>query len=596
MASLNTKTADTSTPTTTKDTPSFREIFEKKDVERIADVYFLFADKLGGVIRLAPLAKRGGVDWSKKRLVAGECLKPATDDVPETFAEVERWFVFVDYVDGCAQESAFAVFLAPHLGRGEAPVVWQLSGPPGDEQVGRSVIFRDLCLGDILEWQVSVYGMPPAANDNEPQEERDLPEPPAMMAEPMAPESAGGLLADVARWITSTAIVPVPELSMVSAVALIGGMFGDRALGPTYSGLNMFATTLLETAGGKGHPPKAIRAIAGKAGKPGAVTNGDPTSYAAIERVLRKNPSTVVVFDEFGVTLQDVNGRHASAPAASIRKFLLAIYDQANSVFDGRIYASAETKKDDSPIKGPALTVLGMTTPETLYAGLSERSISDGFINRFVFVTGTPPTDIAPPKLHRHNAPPETLVQALQAAVKNFPRPANMLGVGKIIVEFEGGEVGAAYKRWGDVFSWQHHEAWNETERNINGRAAENTVRLATIRAISRNPAKPIISAEDVEWGWAIVHASIELVASGAAKHMHASPAEALRKAIVAALREAKDYTLPLSKLMVRKGISGADMRELQQACLWLTQSGEVMDMSGRPMVGRGSKLKWNGT
>lgn len=593
MASLNnTKALDT----VTEDTPSFREMFETKDVARIADVYFLFADKLGGVIRLAPLAKRGGVDWSKKRLLAGEYTKPTADNTPETFVEVERWFVFVDYVAGCSDESTFAVFLAPHLGRGEAPVVWQLSGPAGDEQVGRSVIFRDLNLGEILEWQVSVYGMPPAANDNEPHDERDLPTPPEMMAKPMEPDSAGGLLADVARWITSTAIVPVPELSMVSAVALIGGMFGDRALGPTLSGLNMFATTLLETAGGKGHPPKAIRAIAGKAGKPGAVTNGDPTSYAAIERVLRKNPSTVVVFDEFGVTLQDVNGRHASAPAASIRKFMLAIYDQANSVFDGRIYASAETKKDDAPIKGPALTVLGMTTPETLYAGLSERSISDGFINRFVFVTGNPPTEIAPPKLHRHNAPPEALVEALQAAVENFPRPANMLGVGKIVIEFDGGEAGAAYTRWGEVFSWQHHEAWNETERNINGRAAENTVRLATIRAISQNPVAPVISVEDVEWGWAIVYASIELVTSGAAKHMHASPAEALRKAIVTALREAKDYTLPLSKLMVRKGVSGADMRELQQACLWLTQSGEVMDMSGRPLVGRGSKLKWNGT
>jgi hypothetical protein len=451
-------------------------------------------------------------------------------------------------------------------------------------------------LGDILEWQVSVYGMPPAANDNEPADERDVPVPPTMAESPMTPESAGGLLGDVARWITSTAIVPVPELSMVSAVALIGGMFGDRALGPTSSGLNMFATTLLETAGGKGHPPKAIRAIAGKAGKPGAVTNGDPTSYAAIERILRKNSSTVVVFDEFGVTLQDVNGRHATAASASIRKFMLAIYDQANSVFDGRIYASSEAKKDDSPIKGPALTVLGMTTPETLYAGLSERSISDGFINRFVFVTGSPPENITPPRLHRNNAPPETLVDALQVAVKTFPKPANMLGVRKIVVEFEDGEGGDAYRRWSEVFLWQHHEAWNETERNINGRAAENTIRLATIRAISRNPASPLIAVEDVEWGWAIVHASIELVTAGAEKHMHASPAEALRKAIVTALRDAKDYTLPLSKLMVRKGISGADMRDLQQACLWLTQSGEVLDMSGRPMVGRGSKLKWNGT
>lgn len=593
MASLSIKASE---HTTTNEAPSFRTLFETKSIAAIADLYFLFADVLGGVVRLAPQTARGGVDWSKKRLAAGDYTKPATDDIPDSFGDVERWFVHVDYVNGCADESTFAVFLAPHLGLGEAPVVWQLSGPSGDEQVGRSIIFRDLHLGDILEWNVSVLGMPEAANDNEPVEQRDLPEPPTMMDNPMQPDVAGGLLGDVAHWITSTAIVPVPELSMVSAVALLGGMFGDRALGPTLSGLNMFATTLLETAGGKGHPPKAIRAIAAKAGRPGAVTNGDPTSYAAIERILRKNASTVVVFDEFGVTLQDVNGRHASAPAASIRKFLLAIYDQANSVFDGRIYASSETKKDDSPIKGPALTVLGMTTPETLYAGLSERSISDGFINRFVFVTGNPPPDIKPPKLHRHNSPPEPLVEALQVAVKNFPRPTGNLGVGKIVIEFDGGEDGEAYRRWGEVFSWQHHETWNETERNINGRAAENTVRLATIRAISRNPASPSISVEDVEWGWAIVHASIDLVTSGAAKHMHASPAEALRKAIVAALQEAKDFTLPLSKLMVRKGVSGADMRELQQAVLWLTQSGEVVDMSGRPMVGRGSKLRWSGT
>jgi hypothetical protein len=32
-----------------------------------------------------------------------------------------------------------------------------------------------------------------------------------------------------------------------------------------------------------------------------------------------------------------VNGRHSSASAASIRKFLLAVCDQAVSIFDGRI-------------------------------------------------------------------------------------------------------------------------------------------------------------------------------------------------------------------------------------------------------------------
>ena len=185
-------------------------------------------------------------------------------------------------------------------------------------------------------------------------------------------------------------------------------------------------------------------------------------------------------------------------------------------------------------------------------------------MNRFVFVTGNPPANITPPRLQRDNAPPEKLVGALQAAVKNFPKPANMLGVGKIVIEFEDGEGGDAYRRWGEVFTWQHHEAWNETERNINGPAAENTIRLATIRAISRNPTSPLIAVEDVEWGWAIVHASIELVTSGA-ENTSRLTGRALRKAIVSHCA-AKDYTLPLSKLMVRRGISGADIRDLQQA------------------------------
>ena len=311
--------------------------------------------------------------------------------------------------------------------------------------------------------------------------------------------------------------------------------------------------------------------------------------------MLRKNASTVIVFDEFGVTLQDVNGRNASSPAASIRKFLLAIYDQANSVFDGRIYASAETKKVDDPIKGPALTVLGMTTPETLYAGLSQQSIADGFINRFVFVSGKPPSDIKPPALHRLHTPPELMVKALQEADLSFPKPAGNLGVGKVVVEFDGGQEGDAYALWSEVFLWQHSPVWDETERNINGRAAENTIRLATIRAVSRSASKPLVTAEDVAWGWAIVHASIQVVTRGAEKHMSASPAEALRKSITAALQDASGYTLPLSKLMVRKGVSGADHHALKSALQWLIDSGEISEISGRKSLAKGAKFRWNG-
>ncbi|KAA0689884.1 DUF3987 domain-containing protein [Neorhizobium sp. P12A] len=428
---------------------------------------------------------------------------------------------------------------------------------------------------------------PVAANDNVPPHiaPTRIPVPPEMHPDPFTPEAAGGLLSDVARWITKTAIIPVSELSLTSALALLGGMFGDRALGPTRSGLNLFLTTVMGVASGKGHAPKSIISLASSAGKPGAVTNGDPTSYAAIERMLRKNKSTVVVMDEFGVTLQSINSKRTDAAAASIRKFLLAIYDQADSTFHGRQYASGETKKDDSPIEGPALTVLGMTTPGTFYAGLSDASLNDGFLSRFVFIEGTGPSEVIPPSLNRKSEMPSALVASLKEASAAFPTPTGFMAK-KFMIPFDGGEGGDAYRLWSDVFRWQHNGAWDERQHHINGRAAENTVRLATIRAVSRNPADPVVTVDDVAWGWAIIYRSVQIVTEGVDRHMSGSAGEALRKAIVRALEGAKEQTLPWSFLLQREGVSAAEADDVSKALQWLIDTERVVSLSKQAKPG----------
>lgn len=433
-----------------------------------------------------------------------------------------------------------------------------------------------------------------AANDNNVQAEpsRVLPCLPAMHPDPFKPEAAGGLLAEIADWITETAIIPVPELSLTSAIALLGGMFGDAALGPTRSGLNLYLTTVMGVASGKGHAPKSIIELATTAGRPGAVTNGDPTSYAAIERMLRRNSSTVVIMDELGITLQDVNSKRANSAAASIRKLLLAIYDQADSFFHGRQYASDETKKDDSPIKGPALTVLGMTTPGTLYAGLSEDSLNDGFLSRFVFIEGHGPEVITPPGLNRESKLPRGLKERLQSASTGFPKSGNAFTISKYVIPFDGGEDGDAYRLWADIFLWQNDKVWREREHHINGRAAENTIRLASIRAVSRNPLKPVVNVEDVSWGWAIVHRSIAIVAEGVDRHMSGSTVEALRKAVVRALEKAPDNTLPWSYVLQREGVSAARQDEVAEAIAWLIDTGKVMDLSGKSKPGPRCRFK----
>jgi hypothetical protein len=438
---------------------------------------------------------------------------------------------------------------------------------------------------------------PAHANDND-EPAKQTPPPPKMHPAPFTSQAAGGLLGEISEWITTTAVIPVSELSLAASIALLGGMFGDLALGPTKSGVNLFITTVMGVASGKGHAPRSIMNLAKLAAKAGAVTNGDPTSYAAIERMLRKNKSTAIVMDEFGITLQDVNSRQKNAASASIRKFLLAIYDQADSIFHGRQYASSDTKKDDSPIEGPALTVLGMTTGHALYNGLSEDSLGEGFISRFVFVEGNHPEKIAVPSLSRIQSNPSVLVESLKKATNDFPKSKGNIGVftnAKHIVPFEDGEDGEGYKRYAEVFLWQHWIGWDQRQRDVNGRAAENTIRLATIRAISRNPVNPIIIGEDVEWGWAIVHQSISVITAGVERHMSASIPEALRKAIKEALRTAKDQTLPWSYLLQRQGVSQAVQKDVADALSWLIETGHVASLAGgavRPGPGQKFRLK----
>src|SRR6266851_5478959 len=157
-----------------------------------------------------------------------------------------------------------------------------------------------------------------AANDNEPAVKLTPPPLPKMHPEPNTPQAAGGLLCEMSEWITSTAIIPVPELSLAASNTLLCGMFGDRALTPLGGGINMYMVTVMRAAAGKGHAPKMITRLANAVGKPGAVSNGDPTSYAAIERMLRNNISTAMIMDEYGETLQEVNSHQKNSAAASI--------------------------------------------------------------------------------------------------------------------------------------------------------------------------------------------------------------------------------------------------------------------------------------
>lgn len=412
---------------------------------------------------------------------------------------------------------------------------------------------------------------------------------------PFTPQEAGGVLGQISQWAYDTSRRPVPEFSIMAAVAFLSVMFGRRAVGPTGAGLNMYLVGIAGPGFGKEHPLKAVQTLAVDIQMPFLIGPGEVTSGSAIEKVVRRRPVFLMPWDEMGVVLQSVTGRGSSSWAQTIRKVLLEVFSKSTSMWTGKEHADPTKDSSAEPIFLPTVSLMGMSTPVTFYKGITEESLTDGFVARLVVVEPSlrPERHSAPPVL----VTPVSLLTAIKRCRDDFPKVGGDIAQASwrdalkrppiYTVPWESAE---AEKRWTDIEDWQIAEIdENGASEGIVGRTAEQTIKFATIRAISRNPSEPSVSLSDVEWGHAIVQRSISSINRGVEEFMAGSQFEELCKAILTALRNSKDGSLPQSTLVRKRGVSKADDRMVEQAIKRLVLSGEI----NQPKIeGKGVKVR----
>jgi hypothetical protein len=130
-------------------------------------------------------------------------------------------------------------------------------------------------------------------------------------------------------------------------------------------------------------------------------------------------------WDEFGLVLQDSTGPTETSWSPTIRRALLELYGASEPPASWRSKMRADTRLNHDPIEQPTLTVLGATTPESFYLGLTNNSVTSGLLNRLIVVS----VDDRPKK-QRVEAPPSVpahLVADTKAARAVIPRPDSKL-------------------------------------------------------------------------------------------------------------------------------------------------------------------------
>ncbi|YBV97097.1 bifunctional DNA primase/polymerase [Phyllobacteriaceae bacterium JZ32] len=407
---------------------------------------------------------------------------------------------------------------------------------------------------------------------------------------PFTPAAAAGLMGDIAQWILDTSRRKSPELAVMAAVAFMSAFYGRRVVGPTGCGVNLYLAGIAGPGFGKEAPLQRLVKALQDSDMAFLVGAGEVSSSSAIEKILRRKPVVVMPWDEIGDVLEAINATGPGNWSATIRKAMLELYSKSTGVWFGK--ETTDEERMGEPIHCPSLTIIGTSTPTRFYGGLSEKNLADGFVARMIFVAPTKRPARANPRDNGLRLPP-SLLAAIKDAQERFPWPKRISGAAgqwrvanatPALIEIPWAND-EAERAWIAIEDWQESEIEKDESRDgIVGRLAENAIRLATLRALSRNPAKPSITSEDVEWARAIMMASIEAVDSGVDKFMSSSRFEELCRAILGALRKSGGV-MYRAELLKRRGVRGAENRMFDEAVKRLQETGEIEQTDGRSLA-----------
>lgn len=324
-----------------------------------------------------------------------------------------------------------------------------------------------------------------------------------------------GLVGDVADYIYVTAIRPVPEIALAGAIALVAGIAG-RCYNISGTGLNQYLIVLAPTGTGKDGAIAGIERLtsAVRATVPSVDTFIGPASFASgqgLVRILDEKPCFLSLLGEFGLTLQQICDPRASPAQVMLRRALLDLYNRSGWTALLRSSVYSDKDKNTKTIQAPAVTILGESTPETFFDGLSSSHIAEGLIPRFSVIEYTGPRP--PRNLHTERLPPKPIVDALVSLA------AVALGSqqNKTCTQIQIADAEAA--RLLDAFDKKADAAINATGADVDkqlwNRAHLKALKLSALLAVGENVHYPQVQKHHAEWAIEFVERDVE----GMAEH-----------------------------------------------------------------------------
>lgn len=318
-----------------------------------------------------------------------------------------------------------------------------------------------------------------------------------------------GLVGDIAQYFFATAVRPVPDIALASALAFVAGVCG-RSYNISGVGLNQYIILLARTGSGKEGATTGIDNLIAAVRPqvpmvdefigPGAFASGQ-----ALIKVLDERPCFVSVLGEFGLTLQQMCSPEASSPQIMLKRALLDLYSKSgwNKVLRSSVYS--DTDKNTKIVQAPNVTILAESTPETFFGGLDVSHITEGLIPRFSVIEYT---GLRPPRNENANCPPSPelanrVAELVAIALTNQNQNLCMA----VQLDKEAQHALDSFDKEADthINTTQNEDA----ESQLWNRAHLKALKLSAVIAVGVNPHQPIVSGPIAEWALRFVRRDI---------------------------------------------------------------------------------------
>jgi hypothetical protein len=399
---------------------------------------------------------------------------------------------------------------------------------------------------------------------------------------PVAPElmDVPGAIGMFVAHCERTAISPQPFLALAAGISLVGALAGRKYRTATDLRTNLYAAGVADSGAGKDHARKRLKACLAASNLTKYLGGEQIASGQAMLTALDRHPCSLFQIDEFGDFLADVLSTKASAHRREIASNLKTLYSSAATFMGGKEYADSKTKPKVD-IQQPHACLYATTTPGQLWAAIAGRSLHDGLMARvLLFVSPCSYPDEAE---STHEDVPADLIEALKAIDAGAANPATgeVGNLGQLMIastapiaftaaNSPGAEAAYRELRREQIKRQRENEGTYITA--IVGRLAENAMKLALVRAVSRNPAWPEIGVDDVAWGRALAMHCIDTLLREAENNVAESEYEAKLKRVLACIRKHGPIS---SREMIKKSAS-LSQRERQDILSTLLDSGQI--------------------